>query len=529
MVVEVERLAREIKERVLAIDAGTQSLRALVFDADGLLIDMAKVVYHTPYHSTYPGWAEQDVAYYFTCLVAACRKLWKQGKVTPESIKAICVTTQRGTIINLDADGRPLRPAILWLDGRQASTTPSPGLWWGSMFKMLHLTETLHHLQREAEANWLWENERAIWEATRHYLFLSGYLLYRLTGEIADSIGSQVGYVPFDYRKQGWAQKGNWKWRALLVKPETLPRLVPVGEIVGQVNQKSATETGLPVGLPVFAGASDKACEVIGAGCLHETEGCIGYGTTATISVNSRQYIEPIRLVPPYPGAVRGAYNLEVQVFRGFWMVSWFKEHFAQIEQQVACERNIAVESLLDELASGISAGSDGLMLQPFWSPGVRYPGPEAKGSIVGFSGIHTKGHVYRAILEGLAYALFAGHERIEKRTGISMKELVVCGGGSKSKVMMQITADMFKLPAYMPVVSETSGLGAAMIACAGLRYYKRIEDAASQMSRRGAVFEPDLKNAELYQKLYHTVYRKMYRRLRPLFQSMRNISNGPQ
>jgi sugar (pentulose or hexulose) kinase len=522
-------LARETLERVLAIDAGTQSMRALVFDADGILVDMAKVIYDTPYYSLNPGFAEQDAFYYFTCLAKACQKLWKQGKVTPESIKAVSVTTQRGTVINLGKDGRPLRPAIVWLDQRQARNLPTLGPLWGSLFRIARLTDTLHHLEREAEINWLWENERNVWKATCHYLFLSGYLLFQLTGEIADSVGSQVGYVPFDYRKQTWANRGNWKWNALKVRPETLPRLVPVGELIGKVARDAALATGMTVGLPVYAGGSDKACEVIGAGCLRVNQGCIGYGTTATISVNSRRYVEPIRLVPPYPSAVSGAYNLEVQVFRGFWMVSWFTEHFAKLEQKTANERKIAVESLLDELASQIPAGADGLMLQPFWSPGVRYPGPEAKGSIIGFSGIHTKGHVYRAILEGLAYALFEGRERIERRTGVAINELYVCGGGSKSKVMMQITADMFHLPAYLPVVSETSGLGAAMIACTGAKYYKSIEDASRNMSKIGGVFEPDSRNSRLYHQLYHTVYQKMYGKLRPLYESIRKITGYPQ
>lgn len=336
-----------------------------------------------------------------------------------------------------------------------------------------------------------------------------------------DSTGCMVGYIPFDYKKQTWAPHSHWKWKALPVNPEVLPDLAFPGQQMGVVTRQAAEATGLPEGLPVIAGASDKACEVLGSGCLDPHQACIGYGTTATINVNSKKYIEPIPLIPPYPSACPGSYNMEVQIFRGFWMVTWFKEEFAWQEQALARQEGIAAEELLDRLVAEIPPGSMGLMLQPYWSPGLRHPGLEARGAVIGFSGGHTRAHLYRAILEGLAYAIREGRERIEKRSGVPVRELYVCGGGSKSDQMMQITADIFRLPASRPAVYEASGLGAAMLAALGAGLHPDIKSAVGEMTRTSMTFEPNPEHARLYDNLYRKVYRKMYNRLRPLYREL--------
>ena len=129
-----------------------------------------------------------------------------------------------------------------------------------------------------------------------------------------------------------------------------LPDLVPPAGRLGEITPEAAEATGIPAGLPLIAAAADKACEVIGAGCLEPHIGCLRYGTTATINTTHRKYIEVIPLIPPYPAAVPGAYSLEIQIYRGFWMVSWFKQEFGLREQRLADERGVEPEVLFDEL-----------------------------------------------------------------------------------------------------------------------------------------------------------------------------------
>lgn len=513
------------KEILLSIDAGTQSVRVLAFDCFGKLIDYAQVIYKEPYYSTHPGWAEQDPEFLWEQLTVACKRLWSQGKVLPEAILGVSVSTQRGTVINLDENGQPLRPAILWLDQRRANKLPSLGFLFRSATNLIGLKDTVDHLLKEAEINWLLEHEPETIKKTKHYLFLSGYFNYRLTGRFVDSIANQVGYVPFDYKNQTWERASHWKWKALPIHFDTLPELIPPGEILGEITEKAALETGLPKGLSVISGASDKAAELIGAGCTEVSKGGISYGTTATITVNSKQYAEPFRLLPPYPSGYPGSYNIEVQTSRGYWMVSWFKEQFAHLEQRKAAESNIPTEDLLDKLAASVEPGSMGLMLQPYWSPGIRYPGPEAKGAIIGFGSIHKKEHMYRSILEGIAYSIREGKEKIEGKTGIPMKEMYICGGGSKSNQAMQITADVLNIEVRRPSEFETAGLGAAILTAVGTKVYENIDIAIKEMTSVKEVFTPNEIARDIYNEMYTTIYTKMYRRVKPLYSQIKRIT----
>lgn len=513
---------------IFAIDNGTQSVRALLFDLEGNLVGKGKTEIE-PYFSNQPGWAEQHPDYYWDSLGKACDSLWQSVDVSPVQVRGVTVTTQRGTVVNLDRQGHVLRPAIIWLDQRHAAVDEPVKGPWGLAFKALGLEDTITRFREKAQANWIQQQQPDIWQRTDKFLLLSGYLNWRLTGRYVDSTGSQVGYIPFDYKRQRWAGKRDFKWQILPLTQAQLPELVAPGTTVGELQPEAAAHLGLPAGLPVIAAASDKACEVLGSGGLTPDTGCMSYGTTATINTTSARYIEPIRFMPPYPAAVPHHYCTEVMIYRGFWMVSWFKHEFGLRERHLAQARGIQPEQLFDELVQAVPPGSMGLMLQPYWSPGVREPGPEAKGSIIGFGDVHTRAHIYRAILEGLAYALREGRERIEKRSGVAMRRLRVAGGGSQSDVAMQLTADIFNLPAERPHTYETSGLGAAMDAAVGLGLVADFPTAVRQMTRVGRCFEPNPENVRLYDRLYREVYTQMYRRLKPLYRSIRDITGYPR
>ena len=514
-------------ETLLAIDNGTQSVRALLFDLEGNLLCKARVPL-VPYVSPQPGWAEQDPEVYWAAVCQACRALLSESPVPAGSIAGVALTTQRATMVNVDRSGRPLRPAIVWLDQRRTEGMPRVRGLWGLAFHLSRMAETVAYFQAEAEASWIARHQPEVWRDTHKFLFLSGFLTHRLTGRIADSVGCQVGYVPFDYKRLRWAKRLDWKWGALPIGPGLLPELVPPGERLGELTDAAAEATGLPKGLPVVAAAADKACEVLGAGCLTPDVACLSYGTTATINTTHRRYVEPLPLLPPYPAALPGAHSLEIQIYRGFWMVSWFKEQFGHLEADRARSEGIEAEALFDDLVRQVPPGSMGLVLQPYWSPGVKRPGPEAKGAVIGFGDVHTRAHLYRAILEGLAYALREGKERSERRSGVPITSLRVAGGGSQSDAAMQITADVFGLPTARPHVYEASGLGAAIDAAVGLGLHPDFPAAVKAMTRVGRVFDPDPATSSLYDRLYRRVYTQLYARLQPLYEEIRSITGYP-
>ncbi len=516
------------QEYILSIDNGTQSVRALLFDLKGNLAAKGKIEIE-PYYSEKPGWAEQDPEYYWKSLGQACDALWASTDILPTQVMGVGLTTQRGTVINLDEHGKPLRPAIIWLDQRQAEIEKPIGGLWGVLFKVLKLTDIVEGFQRKAQAVWIEQNQPDIWQKTHKFLLLSGYLTYRLTGEYKDSVGCTVGYLPFDYKAHKWAAKSDWKWQVSNVRPELLPELVKPGELLGKITKEAAEHMGIPEGTSMLAAASDKACEVIGSGGVDPHIACLSYGTTATINTTSKKYVEPVRFVPPFPAAVPDAYNTEVMIYRGFWMVSWFKKQFGLRERQIAQEQGVAAETLFDEMVDSVPPGSMGLMLQPYWSPGTKDPGPEAKGAIIGFGDVHTRSHVYRSILEGLAYGLREGKERIEKSSGVKITKLRISGGGSQSDAAMQLTANIFALPAERPSTYETSGLGAAINVAVGLGHFDDYNSAIDAMTRAGDVFQPDFQTSKMYDQLYNEVYLKMYKRLQPLYRSIKKITGYPK
>jgi sugar (pentulose or hexulose) kinase len=511
-------------ENLLAIDNGTQSVRALLFDPRGNLLARQRVPIE-PYFSTAPGLAEQDPEVFWRAVCEACQGLWAQG-VDKDSLASVALTAQRSTVINLDKHSKPLRPAIVWLDQRRTEGLKPVGGLWGAAFRVAGASETVAYLQAEAEANWIRTHQPEVWNETHKYLFLSGYLTYRLTGQFVDSVACQVGYVPFDYKAQAWARFWDWKWQAVPMEIRILPDLVPAASQLGLISAEAASVTGLPEGLLLIAAAADKATEVLGAGCLEPHIGCLSYGTTVTINTTHKKYIEVIPLLPPYPAAVPGQYSFEIQVQRGYWMVTWFKHQFGLREQKLADERGIEPEDLFDELVRSVPPGSDGLVLQPYWSPGLRFPGPEARGAVIGFSDVHTRAHLYRAILEGLAYAMREGAERTAARSGIPITELRVAGGGSQSDAALQLTADVFGLPASRPHIYEASGLGAAIDAAVGAGIHPDFPAAIREMTRVRDTFEPGANAHERYNDLYHGVYKKMYGRLKPLYQFMQTIAH---
>ena len=514
------------EELVLSIDAGTQSIRAALVDMEGNIVDIVKTPIQ-PYFSKHPGWAEQEPDYYWDVFCKTTRQLLHLRQSLVKNIIGVTLTTQRATMINVDKDGRALRPAIIWLDQRKADARKIlPGVL-RPVLRTVKLLDTLESAIQECESNWIYQNQPDIWEKTYKYLLLSGFFTHRLTGEFVDSTGNNVGYLPFDNKTYQWARKYDFKWLIFKAEKEKLPDLVKPSEMMGRITKKSSAQTGIPEGLPVMAAGSDKGCEILGCGCLTPETGCLSFGTIATFDVATPEYVELRPMIPPYPASVPGAYYTEVSIFRGFWMVSWFKEEFGFQERMLAEKSNEPPEKFFDSLIQNVPAGCKGLMLQPYWTPG-RDLESYAKGAIIGFGDIHNRAYLYRALLEGLIYGLREGGELTQRKTKIPVTRLKVSGGGSQSDVAMQITADVFGIAAERPHTFETSALGAAIDAAVGLKIYPDFPTAVQAMTRTGMVFEPNNDNHTLYDDLYRRVYLKMYRQLKPLFKEIRDITGYP-
>lgn len=497
---------------VIAADVGTQSARALAFDAAGRLHGRAQVALEPPFHVPSPGRAEQDPGVWWQAMAGAVHEAARQAG--PAAVAALALTTQRGSVIAAGEDGTPLRPAIVWPDQRLCDHPPPLGPGWSLLFALGGARHLVRHLQRQAEVNWLAEHEPALQPA--RIALLSGWLAQRLVGDWVDSAACQVGYLPFDYRRHRWAGARAWQWRALAVRPGQLPRLVPAGALLGRLQPAAAQALGLAAGLPVVAAAADKACEVLGAGACQRGAAHLSFGTAAAINATEPRYLEVQRLLPAYPAALPGRFNAELHLEHGFWLVRWFERQFGVHEHE------------LEALLAATEPGAMGLVALPHWSPGLRDPGPEAKGALLGFGDVHGRAHVYRALLEGLVMQLRAGREAIERRTGRALTRLVVSGGGSRSDGAVQIAADVFGLPAERPRLADASALGAAMLAAAHLGWHADAEAAAQAMASPVDRFEPRPDAVRLYDRLYAEVFRPAAGRVRPLNRRIRALFGYP-
>ena len=512
---------------ILAIDVGTQSTRAAIVDLRGEILHMAKTPAE-PYFSARPGWAEQQPDYYWQIVCTSCRQVLAEAGPLADRIAAVTLTTQRATFINVDRDGNALRPAIVWLDQRRANgaeVIPALAVPFLKLFKVHHLLEFAAEYCR---SNWIRQNQPEIWEKTHKFLCLSGYLTHRLTGEFRDSAGNIIGTMPFDVKRFAWARRWDPKRRLFPIEDEKLPELVNPGDLLGHITRAASAATGIAAGLPVIAGANDKGCEMLGAGCLKPTTAFISYGTIATINTQNRNYVELQRMLPPYPSAIPGQFYSEIGVTRGLWMVSWFKQEFGLQERLQADGDGVQPEMLFDELIRGVPPGSMGLVLQPYWTPGPDLE-TYTKGSIIGFGDVHTRAHLYRAIIEGLVYALKEGAQLTAQKNGVEMTSVRASGGGSQSDEILQVTADVFGLPVHRPHTHETSVVGAAIDAAVGMKFFPDFQSAVAGMTRVSRVFEPIGDNVEIYRKLYERVYLKMYDRLLPLFKEIQEITGYPE
>lgn len=508
---------------VLSIDLGTQGIRSIIFNQFGKLIDKEKIQFDPPYFSLEPGYAEQHPEFYFKMMAKSTLDLKKRQEEVWHRIEAVSITTIRNVNVFVDKNGQVLRPAILWLDHRLAKCKESLPIYSDIIFKAVGMNETIKNVRKKTTVNWIRENEPEVWEDTYKCLMISGYLNYRLTNKYVDSVASQIGHMPFDYKYHKWYSEYHFKWSVFNNDRSKLYDLVDSGTVMGNVTKEASNLTGIAEGTPVIASGSDKGCETLGTGCFNSKVASLSFGTTATIQTTTNFYCEPIKFMPAYPGVVKHSYNPELEVFRGYWLISWFKKEFAAKEEIEALELGISAEEILNRRLQEIPPGSEGLLLQPFWTPGLRQP--EARGAMIGFNDCHTRIHIYKAIIEGINYSLMDGMKKIEAATGVKVEKLTVSGGGSQSEEICQITSDMFNLPVYKPETYETSGLGAAISSFVGLGVYKDYKTAVEAMVHYSKVYYPEKRHAEIYKELYEKAYRKIYGSLKDIYIKIQEIS----
>lgn len=490
---------------VIGVDCSTTAAKAVVWNAHGDALSQQRHAFELS--QPRPGWGEQNAEDWWTATAAAVRRAAQT--VDSSRIGALCITHQRESFVCLDDRGKPLRPAMLWLDTRATAEVEKYG------------SDEVHRITGKP-ANptpawykllWLNEHEPETIARIGRVVDVQGFLVQRLTGEWATSWASAdplglVDMASFDYH--------DGLLDAVGIGRGQLSELRPPGSVLGTLGVDVAADLGLPAGLPVVAGAGDGQCAQLGCGVTAAGRAYLNLGSGIVSGTHSDTYVHG-REFRTLAGAVPGSYTLETFLGGGAFNLNWFVEKFSGVDTR-ALGLDLTPEQVLETAAATLPPGAEGLLALPYWAGALTpYWDHNARGVLIGLTGIHGKSHVYRALLEGIALEqrlLTTGAESVLSEP---ISEVVALGGGSRSAVWCQIIADVMKRRLVVVREPESTCLGAGMLAAAAVGIHGSVVEAAAAMSGTSAGFEPDAATSATYDRIYD-VYRDIYPANRALF-----------
>jgi xylulokinase len=488
----------------LAVDCSTTAAKAVVFDSSGTVVGGA--ARPLSLQQPAPGRYEQDARQWWQATRDAIIDVVGQVGGDSKRIRALCLTHQRESFVCLDGDGIPLRPAILWADGRAGAQIAALGSarWHDLSGKPPDVTPAVYKLA------WVREHEPAVLAEATHVVDVQAYLSRQLTGRWATSHVSADTLGLFDLRRLTWSVE---LLDVVGVRASQLPELVTAGESIGPLLGPVSAELGLPAGVPLIAGIGDGQAAGIGADVTGPGTAYLNLGTSMVLGVQTESY----QCDPAFrtlAGAVPGTFVLETILNSAAYLAGWFREQFGDVALAGA------PDPALEAAAGALAPGAEGLLTLPYWNAAqTPYWDADARGATIGWHGGHTRAHLYRSILEAVGFELRLHLEGLEKATGQPISTLRAMGGGSRSRLWTQLIADITQRPVQISAEDEVSALGAAVIARAWASGGgpAGIPDAAAAMARTVRVVSPRTEVAPVYQQLFG-VYRQLYPALRPVF-----------
>lgn len=504
--------------KLLGIDVGTGGTRAVLLDDAGRVLGAATAE-HAEMASPELGWAEQDPRDWWRATCLAVADCLTAAGATQAEVSAVGLSGQMHGLVLLDEKGAVLRPSIIWCDQRTEEqcreVTPRVGAQ-----RLIQLTAnpaltgfTLPKIL------WVREHEPAIWSRVRSILLPKDYVRFRLTGVTATDVADASGTLLFDVVNRRWSAE---MLKIFDIKPELLPRVFESPEITGKVSEEGANATGLREGIPVAAGAGDQAAGAVGMGIVAPGDVSATIGTSGVVfAATAKPVLEPEGRIHTFCHAVPGRWHV-MGVTQGAGLsLRWFRDQFA-------VSRDGKKESY-DDLAKEAEkapAGSDGLLWAPYLM-GERTPhlDPHARGALVGITAQHTRAHVIRAILEGVAFSLrdtFALFAALD----VPVKSIRLGGGGARSPLWRQIQADIYGMPVDLIEADEGGAYGAGLLAGVGVGVWKSVDDACKAAVHVAKRVEPIAKNAELMNRQY-LEFRKIYPALRTIAQPTEAAGQG--
>ncbi len=466
---------------LIGVDCGTQSAKVVIFDVAGKpvaqgrqpLRPMSRPRHGVVFHPDDDLW---------DAIAIASRAAMAEFKGNPADIKGVGICPIRCNKAFLRADGSLVEPVISWMDERA------------------------------------YQPYRPTDPACVYATTSSGYIAHRFTGVFKDTAANNISMQwPIDSDTWAWSEDAAM-YPQFGVTRDMLLELQMPGDIIGPVSAEASSATGIPVGTPVVATANDKAVEMLGAGSLGDTTALVSLGTYICAMVHgSENHKAPENFWTNF-ASIPHRYLYESNgVRRGMWTLTWFLDLLGPEFAEKATSLGLSREEYIEREAAVVPAGSDGLMTVLDWlAPTDK---TYRKGSMLGFDARHTRGHIYRSILEAIALTMKHNVDAMCAELGITLTEIVVSGGGSTSPLFMKIFADVFGIPALRSTGAGGASLGSAICAASAVGVYPSIEAAADGMASARESFTPDAANGLIYRRMLDTVYLEIRDATDPLFE----------
>jgi xylulokinase len=492
----------------LGIDVGTGGTRALVLDQRGRVIS-SSTEDHQAFVSPQIGWAEQDPCDWWRACGIAVRHALAKAKLRGDQISCVGLSGQMHGAVLLDSQDRVVRPALIWCDVRTEKQCRE-------LTEQIGAENLIQLTCNPALTNftltkclWVRENEPDNWHRVRSLLLPKDYVRFQLTGERATDVADASGTLLLDVANRLWSKA---MLKLVQMDESLLPALYESGEICGRISDAGAAATGLNKGTPVVAGAGDQAAGAIGMGVVSPGTVSATIGTSGVVlAATDRPALDSRGRVHTFCHAVPGRWIAMGVTQAAGLSLRWFRDQFGSGGGQES------YESLTAE-AAGAPPGCDGLLWAPYLM-GERTPylDPEARGMLVGLTASHTRGHVVRAILEGVAFSLRDSFT-IFQEMKVPVTRIRLGGGGARSALWRQIQADVYGQAVETVDAEEGAAYGAAILAGVGVKAWSSVDEACESIVRVAGNLVPDCEHCVVLEKTY-----AMYRRIYPAMKSILN------
>jgi xylulokinase len=487
--------------KLLGIDVGTGGTRAVLLDEAGRVL-RAATAEHAEMASPQLGWAEQDPRDWWRAACIAIEECLTAAGATGADVSAVGLSGQMHGLVLLDAAGEVLRPALIWCDQRTEEECRAIAERVGAK-RLIELTAnpaltgfTLPKIW------WVRAHEPEIWSRVRSIMLPKDYVRFKLTRARATDVADASGTLLFDVVNRRWSAE---VLQASDLHAEILPEVFESPETSGRVSKEGAAASGLREGTPVVAGAGDQAAGAVGMGIVEPGNVSATIGTSGVVfAATSTPVVEPKGRIHTFCHAIPGRWHV-MGVTQGAGLsLRWLRDRFAS---------GAPYDALMKEAAEA-PAGGDGLLWAPYLM-GERTPhlDPNARAALVGLTAQHTRAHVIRAILEGVAFSL-RDTFTIFRDLSVPVKSIRLGGGGARSSLWQQIQADIYGMPVDLVVAEEGAAYGAALLAGVGAGLWRSVEAACETAVHVAKRVEPIARNVELLNRRYQE-YRKLYPALR--------------